>query len=67
MNGTKGELMQIDLSKYQKAANPIELVAGIWNHGAEIGKAMREKGISWPRFMKGELADLIEYIKPAKK
>ncbi len=67
MNGTKGELMQVDLSKYKKAANPIELVAGTWNHGAEIEKAMREKGISWPRFKKGELADLIEYIKPAKK
>jgi cytochrome c551/c552 len=62
-----GELMHIDLSKYEKAANPIEIVAGIWNHSAEIDKAMREKGLSWPRFKKGEMADLLEFIRTPKK
>ena len=67
LDGKPGELMSIDLSKYQKAANPIEIVAGIWNHGTEIEKAMKEKGIPWPRFKKGELADLLEYIRTSKK
>jgi mono/diheme cytochrome c family protein len=67
VDGIKGEWMQISLSKYQKASNPIELVAGIWNHGSGIEKAMREKGITWPRFKRGELADLLEFVRTAKK
>ena len=67
VNGIKGELMQIDLSKYGKTTNPMELVTGVWNHSTEIEKAMREKGISWPRFKKGELDDLLEFIRTAKK
>jgi len=62
-----GELMNIDLSKYEKAANPVDIVAGIWNHGGEIEKAMKEKGIPWPRFRKGGLADLLEFIRTPKK
>ena len=67
LNGKPGEFMSIDLSKYQKAANPMEIVAGIWNHSTEIEKAMKEKEIPWPRFRKGELADLLEYIRIPKK
>jgi cytochrome c551/c552 len=67
LDGRPGQWMTIDLSKYQKAVNPMEMVAGIWNHSTEIEKAMREKGISWPRFKKGELADLLEFIRTPKK
>ena len=67
LDGKPGQLMTIDLSKYQKAANPIEIVAGMWNHGAEIEKAMKDKDIPWPRFKKSELADLLEYIRIPKK
>jgi mono/diheme cytochrome c family protein len=66
VNGKKGELMQVDLSKYRKGTNPLEMVGGMWNHSTEIGKAMRDKGIPWPRFRKGELADLIEFVRTAK-
>jgi cytochrome c2 len=67
LDGKPGELMTISLSKYQKAVSPIDIVAGIWTHGTEIDKAMREKGLSWPRFKKGELADLLEFIRTPKK
>jgi hypothetical protein len=59
--------MTISLSKYQKAVSPMDIVASLWNHSTEIEKAMREKGISWPRFKKGELADLLEFIRTPKK
>jgi hypothetical protein len=59
--------MNIDISKYEKATNPIEIVAGLWNHSTEIETAMKEKGIPWPRFKKGELADLLEYVRTSKK
>ena len=67
LDSKPGEFMTIDLSKYQKAANPMEIVAGLWNHGGQIEKAMKERNISWPRFKTGELADLLEYIRTPKK
>jgi len=67
LDGKRGELMQIDLTGYEKAANPMEIVAAMWNHSKEIEKATREKGIPWPRFKKGEMADLLEYIRTPKK
>jgi cytochrome c len=67
LEGKPGELMTINLSKYQKTASPMDIVANLWNHSTEIEKAMREKGISWPRFKKGELSDLLEFIRAPKK
>ncbi|MEW6377232.1 MAG: c-type cytochrome [Thermodesulfobacteriota bacterium] len=66
-DGKRGMLMDIDLSKYQKTSKPIDIVAGIWNHSGEIDKAIKEKGIPWPRFKKGEMADLLEFIRTSKK
>ena len=65
MEGKPGELMQIDLSKYQKAV-PMDVVAGLWNHGGEIEKALTDHGMRWPRFRKGELSDILEYIHTLK-
>lgn len=67
LDGKPGELRTISLSKYQKAVSPMDIVAGIWNHGTEIDKAMREKGLPWPRFKKGEMADLLEFVRTPKK
>ena len=67
VDGKPGELMTLSLSKYQKAGNAMDIVASLWNHSTEIEKAMKGKGISWPRFKKGELADLLEFIRTPKK
>ena len=67
VDGKPGELMTLSLSKYQKAGNSMDIVASLWNHSTEIEKAMKGKGISWPRFKKGELADLLEFIRTPKK
>jgi mono/diheme cytochrome c family protein len=63
----RGELMNISLAKYRNTPNPMDLIAGVWNHSTEIQKAMSEKGIPWPRFKKGELANLLELIRSPKK
>ncbi len=60
------KLMYIDLSKYQNK-DPTEIVASIWNHSIEMQKAAGEKGIPWPQFKKGEMADLLEFIRTPKK
>jgi len=65
--GKRGILMHVDLSKYQKTLNSIEIVAGIWNHSAEIDKAMRDRNLPWPRLKKGEMADLLDFIRASKK
>lgn len=66
INGKKGDFMHIDLSKYENTMNPMEIVAGIWNHGEDIERAIREKGLLWPRLKKGEMADILEYIRKPK-
>jgi mono/diheme cytochrome c family protein len=66
-DGKPGELMQIDLSKYEKVKNPVDTVAGMWNHSLEIEKAMKGNGISWPRFRKENLVDLLEFIRSPKR
>lgn len=67
IDGRPGEWMEVDLTKYQKSGSAMEVVAGMWNHGPEIEKAIRERGVAWPRMRKGDLADLIEFIRSAKK
>ena len=59
--------MNLSLSKYQKADSSMEIVAATWNHSKAIEKAMVDHGIPWPRFKKGELADLLEFIRTPKK
>jgi len=61
-----GKLMYIDLSKYE-ATSEMEIVAGMWNHSKEIWKAAGEQNMPWPQFRKGEMADLLEFIRTPKK
>jgi hypothetical protein len=44
----------------------MDFVAGLWNHGGEIEKALKDQGMRWPRFKKGELADIFEYVHTPK-
>lgn len=62
----RGKLMYIDLSKYQDKPTP-EIVATMWNHGLEIHKALGKEGIPWPQFQKGEMADLLEFVRTPTK
>jgi cytochrome c2 len=66
LDGKRGRLMYIDISKYESAPQT-EIVASIWNHSMEIRKAIGEQGIPWPSFNKGEMADLLEYLQSPKK
>jgi mono/diheme cytochrome c family protein len=67
MDGKPGEWMTVSLSKYERVRSYMDIMAGIWNHSAEIDKATKEKGLFWPRFNKGGLADLFEFIGNPKK
>ena len=62
LDGARGTLMYIDLSKYRNSPST-DIVADIWNHSIEMREATSEKGVSWPQFKKGEMADLLEFIR----
>ncbi len=64
--GKRGTLMYVDLSKYQNSPQ-IEIVANIWNHSIQMREATIKKGIPWPHLKKGEMADLLEYIRTPVK
>ena len=67
LDGKRGTLMYIDLSKYRNSP-PTDIVASIWNHSIKMREATGAKGVSWPQFKKGEMADLLEFIRtPVKK
>jgi cytochrome c2 len=42
--------------------SPILVAAAMWNHGAPMAEAMRERGVVRPTFQGSELTDLISYI-----
>lgn len=56
-----------DLSVSQKTASAIEMVAAMWNHTPFMQSLMKEKQITWPRFEKGELNNLLGYIQSQKR
>jgi mono/diheme cytochrome c family protein len=67
VGGKHGKLAYINLSKYQNAT-PLTIVADIWNHNMEMREAMNAQGIQWPQLKKGDMADLLEFIRnPEKK
>jgi mono/diheme cytochrome c family protein len=62
LDGRRGRLMYIDLSR-ERNMTQTEIVASLWNHTVEIQKAIGEQGLTWPRLEKGEMADLLEYVR----
>lgn len=67
LEGKRGKLMYIDLSKYRYAA-PTEIVASIWNHSMKMRRAVGEQGLSWPQLKREDMVDLLEFLRsPAGK
>lgn len=52
------------LSGLRQFGSPLYAAAAMWNHGPQMGDAMKAKGIQRPTFTAGELRDLIAYLSP---
>jgi len=52
-----------DLATEKDLNTPIDIIRAMWNHGAEMEEKMEEKGVTWPKLEKGEMIDLIEFIR----
>jgi len=44
----------------------LEVVASMWNHGAQMEQLMAEVNVAWPTLKGTEMADLIAYLLAAK-
>ena len=62
------------LARFRHYASPVLWAEIMWKHAVEMEQKMKEMGLSWPRFEKNEMVDLVTYIrsearpsKPEKK
>jgi cytochrome c2 len=60
-----GSLTQLgpDLARYRGGASALFLAQAMWNHGAEMGRAMANLGAAWPTFRDTEMGDLLAYLR----
>ena len=53
--------------KLAKYISPLYLAQALWNHGPEMEKEVKKRGLELPRFEKGEIVDLSAYIRAASR
>lgn len=46
----------------QRFESSLEIVAAMWNHGAQMEKEMAQANVAWPVLKRGEMADLMAYL-----
>ena len=63
--GGKGGDSAPAFDQLAKYVSPLFLAQALWNHGPEMDKQIREKGLQRPTFQKGEIVDLSAYIRYA--
>lgn len=51
-----------DLGASVTAGSPIDTITAMWNHASKMELYMPGKGIPWPKFEPGEMADLMAFI-----
>jgi mono/diheme cytochrome c family protein len=55
-----------DLTANEGPIDGITIVSALWRHGPTMLEQMTAKGIKWPEFKAGEMADLIAYLNAGK-
>lgn len=63
--GDKGGGSGPAFDKLARYISPLYMAQTLWNHGPQMEDKMREKGLSLPKFEKGEIVDLSTYIQAA--
>ena len=49
-----------------RVKSSLEIVASMWNHGAQMEQLMAEVNVAWPTLKGTEMADLIAYLFSAR-
>ena len=50
------------LASWRERASAVPIAAALWNHGPLMFTRMQQQGITWPRFLGGEVAALLEFL-----
>lgn len=56
-----------DLASVPDLQDPFAIMAAMWNHAPKMEQELRKQGRSWPRFERGEAADLSAFLLTARK
>jgi len=51
------------LDKYAGAMSAVTFAQALWNHGGKMSETMKARGVPRPTFEKGDLADLLAYLR----
>lgn len=51
----------------ERLKSSLEIVASMWNHGAQMEQVMAEVNVAWPTLRGTEMADLIAYLFAARE
>lgn len=57
-----GRTVGPDLAEAPGLDDPIAIVAAMWNHAPRMEEHARKRGLVWPRFQKGDTADLAAFL-----
>jgi len=52
-----------DFTSMEGIDTPIVWAQAMWNHGPAMEEAMRQMDVAWPKFDKGEMNDLLAYVR----
>ncbi len=52
-----------DFTTMEGVDTPIVWAQAMWNHAPAMEKAMQELDLAWPRFDRGEMSDLLAYVR----
>jgi cytochrome c2 len=52
-----------DLSRWAMYGNPIVWAQMMWNHGPQMERELKKKGLSWVQFKEKEMVDLIAFLR----
>lgn len=53
--------------KLGKYVSPIYMAQAMWNHGPEMQELIQQMNMPWPTFQRGEIVDLIAYVREASR
>ncbi len=56
-----------DLATAPGLDEPFSIVVAMWSHAQTMEQELRSRGLTWPRFERGEAAELIAFIISARK
>lgn len=62
-----GERVGPDLAAVAGLDEPIAIITAMWNHAGRMEQELQRRGLPWPRFDRGEAADVVAYLLSSRR